>query len=623
MSMRTKLFQQLPWLGGVNTSTDEAMLPPNQLVQADNNIFDFRGSRKKRDGILYNFGSRPVDPTRNEYGLFEFWFGIASRARRFVSANDHNEIHSYTAGGTATLLGDSGHPWTGVNDQFSFLTFNNLCLIATIGDNNLIKKWNGTEANTSDLRNIYNQKIQNNGRSSSGTTRTLVMTAAFKGVNGDYVVIQNAFGPNAAFYNGTYKVTSVTTTNVANDTITYTGIGNLLETPGADANMIIDGTAPLASVMRQHLGRVWTNDKTNKDRLNYSGTDNHEQWLGFGDSAALDIGIGDGDPEGIIAIFPSFKGQLFVAKRTKLYRVDGYSPETFTVSLVSAGIGCIAHNSIVQVDQDDMFFVSEKGVHSMAASANFGDFNASYLSADIQKTFNENFSKPKLHLVQTAYLSTINSVAFAFCDTNLPEAVNTNLTVNNSVWLYNMQFKTWYRWPDIPCQSMIVGTDGDKKRFYFGTHTGKVIKSFSGNNYDLDYAGAQMQIKFKTVTGQINIDGNFYTVKGFKRFILFYKPQGQSPVFVTVQIDNILQDPVNELAFDEQASGTLLGVDFILGQSILGLGNVKLAAYSRSIEGFGRSVKITIEDSSNQPLEIQGFAIEYEDAGTSPEVILR
>lgn len=621
MALRTKLFQQFPWVGGVNTSVDDSMIPPNQLVQADNVIFDFRGTRRKREGIKYNFDDRD-NSSNNEYGLFEFWFGTSSRQKKFVSINANKQIYSYTTGGISTLILDGGLPWTDITDQFSFLTFNNKMFVATTGANNLIKQWDGSSPAVQDVKNTYNHTIQGTGRSSLGTTRTLVLESTFKGLNGDYIIVENATGPNAAFYNGTYQVTSLSTTNVTNDTITYTAALPLTEGPTADADMDINGTAPLASIIREHLGRIWTNDKTNRDRLHYSGTNNHEQWLGFGDSAALDIGIGDGDPEGITAIFPSFKGELFVAKKTKLYRISGYSPETFVVKLVSSGIGCIAHNSIVQVDQDDMFFVSEKGIHSIAATANFGDFNSSYISADIQKTFNENFSKSRLKYVQGGYLPTINSIVFAFTDSNLPNAINTTLTVNNSLWFYNIQFKMWYRWPDIPCQSLMVATDGDKKRFYFGAHTGRILKSFSGNNSDLDYNGDKMSIKFKCVTGQISLDNNIYTVKGFKRFILYYKPQGVDPITVTIRIDNIEQDPVNILEYNEIALGILLGIDFILGDSELGF-NARLAAYTRSIDGFGHSCRIVIEESGDQPVEIQGFGIEYEDAGTAPEVILR
>lgn len=619
MALRTKLFQQLPWTGGVNDSVDEALITPNELIQADHVVFESRSYRKKRDGLKYNFDNAPLSDT-SIIGLHEYWFGDQSRIQRLVGITSNRTISSYTSGGTRTVLADTGRPWTGELENASMLTFNNRVIMAVTGLNNTIKKWNGSGA-VEDLRNILNQSLFSSGRSSSGTTRTLVLSTTFKGVNGDFIVVSNA-SSNQAFYNGTYQITSVSTTNVNNDTITYEGPGVLVEAGFNDTALIVDGTAPQGSILREHLGRIWTNDKTNRDRLHYSGSFNHEQWLGFGDSAAIDIGVGDGDPEGIVAIFPTFKGELFVAKRTKLYRISGYSPETYEVRLVSNGIGCVGHNSIVAIDQDDMYFVSEKGIHSVTATANFGDFGSEFISAKIQTAFNRKFSKPRLNRCWAAYLPTINCAAFAFTDTNLSPTDNTALDANNVVWLYNVIIKEWFRWPDVPCESLIVATDGDLKRFYFGSHTGRIIKSFTGNFYDLSYTGERVAIKRKIVTGAIPVDGQYYTVKGFKRFIFYYKADGTHEIHVDAQVDNFAQDPANQFVFAEQAIGeTLLGINFILGESALG-GDSRLGTFTRDMLGYGRGIQLTIEDEGiTQQAEIQGFGIEFEDAGVSPELL--
>ena len=86
--------------------------------------------------------------------------------------------------------------------------------------------------------------------------------------------------------------------------------------PGNDI-FNLGGTPPRAAVLREHLSRLWTNDQTDIDRLHYSETGNPEVWNGVGDSGALDIGIGDGDKGGITAIFPTFLGDLYIAKRRR------------------------------------------------------------------------------------------------------------------------------------------------------------------------------------------------------------------------------------------------------------------------------------------------------------------
>lgn len=618
MPQRTLLFQQLPWVGGVATSIDEALIPANALTVADNVIFATRGSRKKRDGFQYNWdGATNSDVSL--YGLHEFWFGDTTKTQRFIAISDNRKFYSSTSGGVRTEIPIIGRPWVDVTDEVSMVTYNNRCIVAVNGLTNFVKQWNGSEPFVRDLRNTFDHSLASSGRSSSGTTRTLILSSTFKGAVGEYIVISETSAPVANDYNGTWQVDVITTTNVPNDTIQFQATTTLAEAATTDTAMNINGVAPNASILREHVGRLWCNDKSRRDRLHYSGSFNHEQWQGFGDSGALDIGVGDGDPEGITAIYPTFKGELFVAKRTKLYRVSGYSPETFSVNLVSNGIGCVSHNSIALIDQDDMVFVSEKGVHSITATSSFGDFNAAFISSDIQRTFIENFTRARLKYVKAAYNPEINSVAFCFTDMNLADITNTNLRVNNCVWLFNVQYKSWYRWPDIPCQSLIVSTDGDKKRFYFGSHTNRIIKSFVGNNYDLNYAGEKVGIRFKVVTGQWLIDNNLFTVKGFKRFIMYYKPEGTHTHTVRVQIDSIPVDDVNLLNYNETALGLLLGVDFILGQSELGF-DVRLVGYTKTIDGFGNTCKITIENFNvNETIEVQGIGVEWEPAGTSPE----
>ena len=392
------------------------------------------------------------------------------------------------------------------------------------------------------------------------------------------------------------------------------GLGN---TPkrwdGVNDVFDLGGDPPDAAFARSHLGRLWTNDKNNKDRLHYCTTGNPEEWNGVGDSGALDIGLGDGDPSGITAIFPTYKGDLFVAKKTKLYRVTGYTPETFSISLVSSGVGCISHNSIAQVDQDDMVFASERGFHSLVATANFGDFQGAFLSRDIQDTFNNDFSKPRLPYIKGSYLSQINSVAFTITDSAL------STSYNNTVWLYNFEQKAWYSWPNIPCESIGYSTDDDKNRWFLGGITGRIYKTFNGLNYDISETGVNTAIRFQIKTGIIYVDDQRYLIKGFKKFSLIFNPVGVFTLTVTIKIDNYSSQ---SFAFTSDSGLVfLLGVSFILGTSTLG-GSLALAPYTIGIDGYGRGIQIMIEQNNvDQQVEIQGMGIEYRSAGPQQETI--
>jgi hypothetical protein len=614
---RTKVFSLLPWTGGLNTSLDASMIPAGQLVAADNIVFATRGSRLLRDGINHNWDGA-TNGTESVIGLHDYWFGTQTgKTQKKVGVTSAGKVYSYS-GGTRTALTVAGKAWSGTLTTCSMATFNNKVFIAVDGATNVLKYWDGTGTVIYDAYSDLG--ITSISRASSGTTRTIIFNQAFPLNVGDTFVLANSANTS---YLGTFTVATISTTTVANDTITYTAGTSLTESTTADTAIVIGTLAPLVSLVRVHQGRLWANQKDNVDRLNYTPPNDHTLWGGFGDSGALDIGIGDGDPDGTTAIFPTFKGDLFVAKRTKMYRVTGQTPETYQVIEVSRGIGCSSHNSVAPVGNDDIMWLSDKGIHSLVAVASYGDFNSVDVSLDIQKTFNQDLDTTRFKYSWGCYLNTINSVAFAVTETSAANRTLTTAAVNNAVYLYNIPLKAWYRWSDIPCQSMIVANDQDKKRIYFGTHTQRVDQAFSGTNYDTSSSGSQVPIVPLVTTGQLLLDENPYSRKALKRFGLVYRPLGTHNISATIKVDNIGVDPSNQLSFNQTDSTALLGSTLTLGTSVLGYSSV-LAAYVFAIDGLGHSVQVTLTQSqTNTQVEIQGFFIEYEDAGTIAEVFSR
>ena len=612
MAQRTQLFQMLPWTGGVNTSLDAALIPPNQLTVADNVVFDTRGSRRVRDGINFDYDDQE-EAEESVIGVHDFWFGdttkvqrrVLVRSDRKVFVEDDGAVTEITVGGTA---------WSGDLTQCSMLTFNNLVFIAVDGPGNVMKQWDGNPANAvADVASATGYTTLE--RSSSGTTKTLKLNASVTVEAGFQFVVSGVGGSG---YNGTFTLTSV-----VGDTITYTGSASSSESTTADTGGSIGVAAPLASILREHQGRILCNDKTRPDRLHYSETHNHTKWGGVGDSGALDIGIGDGDPDGITAISPSFKGNVFIGKRSRLYRIYGNDADLWVVEPVSSGVGVVSHNSFAAVDQSDLFFVSDRGVHSIAATDAYGDFENTYVSSDIQRTFNNEWDRSRLKYCHAAYVDNLNSYVLAVTEKSGKGRTNTSTTENNALWLYNIPFKAWYRWADISCQALCVASDADKKRLYLGQSNGRLARAENASFYDISSAGDQMPVRMRLVTGLLFPDQAPHLTKALKRFLLYYKPTGTHNVVVTLRIDNFPADPVNSLSFSETSSSDLLGSTFVLGTSALGYSAV-MAPYSRFIDGYGRGVQVTLESNSvGADVEIQGFAIEFEPAGSQPEVFLR
>lgn len=674
MPKRTRTLTLFPWEGGVVTSLDEGLLKPGQLTRGDNLVLDYTQAKRRRDGINYDYDncvfsvthrssagtSRTLTGTFTNTGItvgdkvtiigagessynatlatvtvadattltytvgtsltesstadtgatwankvvggIDYWFGNEdSRAQYIITVLDNGAVYR-TASGVRNRITDSGLAWTisasGLTEA-NLEVFNNQVVIAVSGVTNQMKYWTGsTDDGLQDLPGVI--ELTSVSRASAGTTRTLALSGNLTDVdNGETIVVLSS-NPS---YRGTFTLLSGSGTS----TITYTGSSSLTEGTTADTTIQVGILAPKALFIRQHQGRLFCNDKENLDRLHYSGIDSHTVWNGVGTSAALDLGVGDGDPAGLTGISPTFKGDLFVGKRTKLYRLNGYDADTYQVIKVSNGIGFISHQAIAAVDNDDIFFVSERGLHSLVATDQYGDFTASFLSRDIQKSFVEDWEASRRRYIKAAYLPEINSAAFAVTEDGAD--------YNNALWTFNIEKKEWHRWPDVECETLIPAQDTDRKRVYFGTQQARIAQTFTGTNQDTAADGTESSILSRATTGLIFVDGRPDTVKAFKRIMVIYRGKGSYTITVKVKIDNFAEQA---LAFVSNSQGAVLG-EFILGQDVLG-GSSVIAPYSLPIDGYGRGIKVTVEQNDlNTALAIQGLVIEFEGEGDQPE----
>lgn len=365
--------------------------------------------------------------------------------------------------------------------------------------------------------------------------------------------------------------------------------------------------APNFSKSMSYEGRLVTDDKNNPDRVHYSSPGNHTEWQGYGNSGVVDIGLGDGDPEGIVSIAPPFKGALFVSKSKTLYRFSQPGIETSPIEKVSNGISAISHGAAVNIDMDDCLFISDRGFHSMGTTNAYGDFTGSFLSEKIQNAFNS-FTDSRKKYTQGIYLSKYSSVFFT---------VSQNAgSTQDMVWAYNVKFKEWYRWPNVNLASVSKYTDSSgTDNLMFGDYESRLVKvnPLVYTDYGTD------TIPYLVKTGKIYVDGNPNSIKAFKRLGLLFKPQGTFSFTVTVKIDN---QPSQSLVFTKSTSGDLLGSTFILGTSTLAYSS-DMNPFMRPIDGYGRGIQITIDNNAlDQQVSVYGIMIEYVPAGSAQETFV-
>jgi hypothetical protein len=381
----------------------------------------------------------------------------------------------------------------------------------------------------------------------------------------------------------------------------------------------LGGTPPSLKFVRKHQGRLWgAGDPARPDRLHFSSPGNHEEWNGAGDSGGFDIDPGDGDPSGITAIFPSYKGRLIVAKRNSLYQVEGQTPDDYKVTPISKGIGCISHNSCVAIDQDDVYFMSDRGFHSLTVTEKYGDFEGSFLSADIQTSFNS-WSKSQLQYSQGTWIPNLNSVIWAVSEAG---------TRLDKFWLYDVRFKAWYRWTGVNPTALFKVLDNATSRYkaYFGNNVGRLSRTQmeetvagAEDNYH-DYTNTAITQTIETPF--LYPDNDPTAIKGLKKLGVWVKMNAD--VVLTATIRQAGNNTPQELEFESSSSGTAaLDLDFVLGSSVLNQADViRFTPLELPFDGYSTSLQITFtQDGLDEYCSLFGFWVEWEPAGDSQETV--
>ncbi len=190
---------------------------------------------------------------------------------------------------------------------------------------------------------------------------------------------------------------------VAEDTLTlwfstnstplkYTGSGNV---------EALGGSPPTGRGAVYHLGRLWAwGANSNPSRLYYSAFGNIEDWSG-GDTGSIDVQAGDGDR--IIGAI-SFREKLFVFKGPRIgsiHIISGTAPtgsDGFSRHRFNKGIPLQTHNSLLEIG-NDVLFMSNRGIHSLAATEKFGSFAGKEETRFLKKFFREQINPTRLDRV--------------------------------------------------------------------------------------------------------------------------------------------------------------------------------------------------------------------------------
>lgn len=473
-----------------------------------------------------------------------------------------------------------------------------------------LKQFSTSETETENLQYLFDFWRYN---SFSGSQNNQIIRI----VNGEFEVDAYAVGAFANYTNGfTINPTDIVTADVFSGLLIMAFQNRSPLMWNGTILKALEGSPRSGSLYRTHANQGFISGISGDPHsIDVSYPDNPLVWTGAG-TETITINDGDGDPVGVTALFPSFYGDLYVGKWESIYRIRyDYTLEIFTVQLILRGVGCVSHNSVVAV-QNDVLFVSDRGVHSLMTTQKYGDMESQFLSAPIQDIFKNEIDFNRANEIQGVYIPDMNTYALT-----VPIR---GYTGNRDILMLNILNGQWTRHREINANRICVYRDIQKKRKLMCGHSDCIISYFD-EDQKLDFDEDSIVCEF--TTGVIYPGGVKKTV-AFKSLTCIYKPQGDSTFTVEYTIDGL---EAGTLVFSQSGSerSTDLGQNWIMAQTNLGTaGGSNIKRETKSLSGNGSGIQLRFKrepsgDTSEEGFELLGFLIDVVDANTTDDSVIQ
>lgn len=345
------------------------------------------------------------------------------------------------------------------------------------------------------------------------------------------------------------------------------------------------------SCIESHKNRLWAAGVPSRPyRVYYSVEGKHDDWNSSG-SGYIDIVDSRGNK--VTGLAGNYYDFLVTFTEGSIFTISGSSSDDFAASPLIQGVGAINNNSIVPF-ANDIFFVSNKGIHSLVTTEQYGDIKETYLSAPIQIDFNRSLRASNLHKTVAAVWPQLNYLIFS-----VPSG---GATTNDTAYVYDYIGKRWSTWTGINASSFVIAKNSSgNEELLAGNYDGFVNRLNRSNRNDNSEA---YTMRWKTphlyLTDPPSRD------KVFKKLILYLKPQGVSDLTVYYRVGNRDRQT---LTFSQAGSGGTLG-SFVLGTDSLGGG--ALIPRSKNLTGTGKSIQLTFEQGDvDIGSEVYGYTVEF------------
>ena len=374
------------------------------------------------------------------------------------------------------------------------------------------------------------------------------------------------------------------------------------------------GSPPRFSFSVTHQGRQFAAGAYGApSTLYYSAAFNPEDWVGAG-SGTIQIEPNDGD---MITGLASYKDELWIFKgpnKGSINRLTGATTSTFALKpFIKSGLGAAWQNGIFQF-KDDLGFVSQYGtIHSLIATASFGDFNEAALSLPIHTWLRDHLNYNRLRFISAVNDPMNGYVLFTLA---IDASTTNNIMLMMDYRRYPQAPVRWASWPAIAAGSanLFVDTNG-LRRVLIGGNDGFVRRT-GVLDRSLDATTAYTA---KVTTPHLNY-GDPMLMKNISATAVGLAPKGDFDLTFTWTRDDASAQSVTV----DQGGGDVLGPaaanQFTLGTSTLS-GSRFVDRYVELTEGGEfRSISYELTQSElSQDMEVHAFSTTIKRSSISTE----
>jgi hypothetical protein len=287
---------------------------------------------------------------------------------------------------------------------------------------------------------------------------------------------------------------------------------------------------------------------------------------------------------------------VFGIKDIKKIIVSGTN---FVIDDVTANIGCIASDSVVEIG-GDLLFLAQDGFRTIAGTEKIGDIQLASVSKAIQRDIINLINSSTLSAVNAVVIRAKSQVRFFFSNPGLPSSAT-------AVGIIGAITANGWEWAKISgMNTSTVASDYINEDEYI------IHSDFAGNVYRQEQGSSFNGDPITTTYSTPYLDFNDPTLrKTLRKIYVFLRPEGALNLSMILNYDWNSVNTLNPTGYDLENLG---------GDSIYGVGIYGISVYAttpppiifNNVQGSGFSVKATFVTNQNDvPFSIQGIVFEF------------